>query len=118
MANTTNSATHEECLAIMLPIKDALTILSGKWKIPIITSLAFGGKRFTEITREITGMTDKVLSKELKELEENHLITRKVYDTFPPTVEYEITAHGRSLDEVIMKLKDWGVQHRKIVIGK
>ena len=118
MTDTTKPNTAKECLAVMLPIKDALAILSGKWKIPIITSLAFGSKRFKEITREITGMTDKVLSKELKELEENQLITRKVYDTFPPTVEYEITAHGRSLDEVIMKLKDWGLQHRKVIIGK
>lgn len=118
MTKTTKQISVKECSEILLPIKDALTILSGKWKIPIITSVSAGSKRFKEITREITGITDKVLSKELKELEENHLITRKVYDTFPPTVEYEITAHGRSLDKVIMELKDWGLQHRKIIIGK
>lgn len=111
-------ATKKECLEIMLPIKDALEILNGKWKLPIIVSLSFGKKRFKEISREISGITDKVLSKELKELETNFLITRTVYDSFPPTVEYEITPHGLSLEKVIMELKNWGIKHRKKVVGK
>ncbi|WP_089685912.1 winged helix-turn-helix transcriptional regulator [Catalinimonas alkaloidigena] len=108
---------QKACQEIMLPITDALEILKGKWKLPIIVSLSFGSKRFREISREIPGITDKVLSKELKELETNCLITRTVHDTFPPTVAYEITEHGLSLEKVIMSLKDWGVEHRKKIIG-
>ncbi len=59
-----------------------------------------------------------MLSKELKDLEINQLITRTVYDSFPPKVEYAITAHGESLDTVIGSLKIWGGQHRKKIIGK
>jgi len=117
MARVTGATEKKECQEIMLPIKDALEILKGKWKLPIIVSLSFGSKRFREISREISGITDRVLSKELKELEMNYLLTRTVHDTFPPTVEYEITDHGLSLEKVIMELKDWGVEHRKKVIG-
>tara|TARA_R110002049_G_scaffold78751_1_gene200431 strand:+ start:15562 stop:15906 length:345 start_codon:yes stop_codon:yes gene_type:complete len=108
-----SNATHKECLEIMLPIWDALEILKGKWKVPVIVSLSFGKKRFRQIGNEITGITDRVLAKQLKELEFNHLIKRTEYDTFPPTVEYEITEHGRSLEKVIMSLKDWGLSHRE-----
>jgi len=108
-----SNATHKECLEIMLPIRDALEILKGKWKLPIIVSLSFGKKRFREIGNEISGITDRVLSKELKELEYNHLIKRTVHNTFPPSVEYEITEHGLSLEKVIMSLKDWGLSHRE-----
>jgi DNA-binding HxlR family transcriptional regulator len=116
MAKVTGTIEKKDCQEIMLPIKDALEILKGKWKLPIIVSLSFGSKRFKEISREISGITDRVLSKELKELEMNYLLTRTVHDTFPPTVEYEITDHGLSLEKVIMELKDWGLEHRKKVI--
>lgn len=108
---------QKECQEIMLPIRDALEILKGKWKLPIIVCLSFGSKRFKEISREVPAITDKVLSKELKELEANLLISRTVFDTFPPTVQYEITEHGLSLEKVILSLKDWGVEHRNKIRG-
>lgn len=112
--------THDKqgCNDFLLPIKDALDILSGKWKIPIIGSLMFGNKRFKEISKEINGITDRMLSKELKELEMNHLINRTVYDTFPPTVEYAITPHGQSLQKVMLALAEWGKVHRKKIMNK
>jgi len=54
-----------------------------------------------------------MLSKELKEFEVNHLVKRTVYDTFPPTVEYSITEHGKSLEKVVAELRNWGLKHRK-----
>ena len=108
---------HTECAKAMLPVKDALEVLSGRWKLPIIVSMIFGKKRFKEISKEVNGITDKVLSKELKDLEMNKLITRTVYDSFPPMVEYEITEHGKSLQEVILALNKWGTTHRKKIIG-
>ncbi|MBV7529456.1 helix-turn-helix domain-containing protein [Chitinophaga sp. sic0106] len=75
-------------------------------------------KHFRQIAREVSGITDKTLSKELKSLESNQLISREVYDTFPPTVEYTITPHGLSLGKVLDELHFWGLQHRKKVMGK
>lgn len=106
------------CAKRILPVKDALDVLSGKWKLPIIVALMFGNKRFKQIANEVPGITDKMLSKELKELEINQLVTRTVYDTFPPRVEYELTAHGLTLQELIKELGNWGLLHRKKIIGK
>jgi DNA-binding HxlR family transcriptional regulator len=110
--------TFETCVKRILAVKDALEILKGRWKIPIMTSLLFGDKRFKQISKEIDGVTDKMLAKELKDLEINQLVTRKVYDTFPPKVEYSLTEHGRSLETVVSELYYWGLKHRKKIIGK
>ena len=107
-----------ECKSLILAVKDALDILSGKWKLLILVSLNFGNKRFKQISRDVNGITDKILSKELKELEINKLITRTVYDTFPPTVEYAITEHGLTLKSVFRELENWGKLHRKEIILK
>jgi len=101
-----------------LPVKDTLDVLSGKWKLPIIGALFFGKKRFKELERDIAKITPRMLSKELRELEMNQLVTRTVYDTIPPTVEYELTTYGRSLDKVLDSMREWGLQHRKRIIGK
>ena len=106
------------CPKTMLSISDALDALEGKWKLLILFSLSSGTKRFKEISKEVSGITDKTLSNELKSLEANKLITRTVYDTFPPTVEYAITTHGKSLEKVLEELHYWGLSHRKVIIGK
>jgi DNA-binding HxlR family transcriptional regulator len=109
---------HSECKKNLLPVKDALDILSGKWKLPIIIALTFDNKRFKEMQREIDGITPKMLSKELKELEINQLVKRTVYDTLPVTVEYSLTTYGKSLHKVIEELRTWGMQHRKRLLSK
>lgn len=108
--------TPELCQKAMLPVRDALDVVDGRWKLPIIVALTFGAKRFKQISKEIKGITDKMLSKELKELEANQLIKRTVYDTFPPTVEYAITEHGESLQKVTTALAEWGMAHRKKIL--
>jgi DNA-binding HxlR family transcriptional regulator len=102
-----------ECAKHLLPVRDALDILGGKWKLPIIIALTFDKKRFKEMQREINGITAKMLSKELKDLEINQLVKRTVYDTVPVTVEYSLTPYGKSLYKVIGELRTWGAQHRK-----
>lgn len=99
-------------------VRDAMDVLSGNWKLPILVSLSSGTKRFKQITREVEGISDKMLSKELKDLETNRLVKRTVYDSFPPRVEYELTAHAKTLDEVLDALRNWGMIHRKKIIGK
>ena len=116
--NVKADISHEECKGKMRPILDTMEVLSGRWKLPILLSLIMGTKRFRQISKDVAGISDKVLSKELKDLELNQLIKREVYDTFPPTVEYTITPHGSSLQKLIFELGAWGAQHRKKVIGK
>ena len=120
MVTTANRKQHAqgECTKMLIPVRDALEILKGRWKLPIIISLSFGTKRFKEISKEVNGITDKMLSKELKDLEVNQLVKRTVYDSFPPAVEYSITKHGQSLENVIAELRNWGVEHRKKIMGK
>lgn len=106
------------CPATMLSIKDSLEAIEGCWKLLILFSLSAGPKRFKEISKDVGGITDKMLSKELKNLETNKLVNRVVYDSSPPRVEYSITPHGKSLERVLEELHYWGLAHRKIVIGK
>ncbi|WP_369013108.1 winged helix-turn-helix transcriptional regulator [Flavobacterium anhuiense] len=82
-------------------------ILNGRWKISIIASLCFNTLRFTDLLREVEGISGKMLSRELKNLEENQLVTRTVLNTQPVTVEYELTEYGHTLKEVIDSLAKW-----------
>lgn len=98
----------------MLPIRDSLEIFSGKWKIPIITALNFYETcGFKELENIVEGITPKMLSKELKFLEESLLITRKVENTRPVTVKYSITDYGKTCESVMTVLYKWGVEHRR-----
>lgn len=110
--------TNGTCPKTMLSIGDALEALEGRWKLLILFALSGGPKRFRQLAREVNGITDKTLSKELKHLEANLLVTREVFGTFPPTVQYTITDHGRSLEKVLEELHLWGLAHRKVVMGK
>lgn len=100
------------CRKILKPVRDALDMLNGKWKLPIIIALSFGDKRFTEIAKEVEGITDRMLSRELRDLELNGLIVRKVEDSYPVRVTYALTPYSKSLDEVIESLRKWGIKHR------
>ena len=92
-------------------------MISGKWKISILIAMALGNKRFMELQNAIPNITPRMLSKELKELEMNLLVERKVYDSFPPVIEYERTEHARSLEPLIEELRCWGEYHRLVITG-
>lgn len=98
-------------------VRDALEVLNGKWKLQILIAVLGGTKRFKEISREIEGISDRMLSKELKDLETHQLVERRIFESFPPMLEYSATTHTRSLDTVIFALKDWGYLHRSKIIG-
>ncbi|PSL23740.1 HxlR family transcriptional regulator [Chitinophaga ginsengisoli] len=100
-------------------VHDAMDVLSGKWKIPIISSICYyNERRFSDILNDVPGISNKMLSKELKELEINELIKRTVLDTQPITVQYVLTEHGKTLQTIIKNLTDWGIEHRRKIIGK
>ena len=114
---TRSEEQEKKCSLFMIAIRDSLDVLSGKWKLPIILALTFKTYRFKELARTVN-ISPKMLSKELKELEQHQLIQRTVWDTAPVTVEYSITPYGRSLKEVIGSLGKWGIQHRKRIMSK
>jgi DNA-binding HxlR family transcriptional regulator len=116
MENQCPKINASQCQNLMLPIQDSLELLSGKWKIPIIVALIYDVKRFSDLSREIPRITDRMLSKELRDLEANMLVKRTVYDTFPVTVEYTMTDYGRTLRPVIEALADWGRKHRDLIM--
>jgi DNA-binding HxlR family transcriptional regulator len=103
----------------MRAVHDAMDVLSGKWKIYIISSIChYNKRRFSDILNDVAGISNKMLSKELKELEINQLVKRTVLDTQPVTVQYELTAHGLTLRTIINNLTQWGIEHRKKIIGE
>lgn len=96
-------------------LQDTLYFIGGKWRLPIINSICNGNRRFREIERSIPGITTRMLSKELKEMEMNKLVKRNVYDESPVLVEYEPTEYCRSFGNIIMAMINWGREHRKVV---
>jgi DNA-binding HxlR family transcriptional regulator len=103
----------------MMAVHDAMNVLNGKWKIYIISSIChYNKRRFSDILNDVVGISNKMLSKELKELEINKLVERTVLDTHPITVQYELTRHGKTLKTIIDNLTEWGMEHRKEIMGK
>ena len=108
----------QACPAKLKASRDALEVIQGKWRIPIIISLTYGRKRFSEIQKDVEGVSPKMLSQELKELERNKLITRTLYDTMPVVVEYSLTPLGMSLTGLLDELLNWGMHFRKQIMKK
>lgn len=103
----------EICKESLKAISDTLYVVGGKWRLPIVFSLSFGEMRFSDLEREIPTITSRMLSKELKELEMNQIVKRKVHQTMPIKVTYSLTDHGESLKEIFDPMKAWGKKHRE-----
>ncbi|WP_291906464.1 helix-turn-helix domain-containing protein [Chitinophaga sp. CB10] len=99
-------------------LQDTLYFIGGKWRVPIINSLCNGNRRFREIERSIPGITTRMLSRELKEMELNKLVVRTVYDDTPVLVTYEPTPYCRTFGNIIQEMINWGRSHRKMVTKK
>lgn len=110
--------TKHECKRKVMAVHDTMDVLSGKWKISIITALGFGKMRYSEILKGVTGISGKVLSRELKDMEMNQLIKRTVLQTQPVTVEYELTPYAEKVLPVLCSLAAWGEEHRRVILGK
>ncbi len=111
-----SSCSKQNCPAGIAGIRDALYVLNGKWKLPLIFALSSGPMRFKDLQRSLGEITPKILSKELKELELNEFVIRNIYSTTPVTVTYQLTPYSQSLDKVLLELKDWGIQHRQRIV--
>lgn len=94
------------------PVKLTADIIGGKWKPLILFYLEDGTKRFGELQKRIPGLTKKMLTQHLRELERDQVIHRKVYAVVPPKVEYSLTRHGESLKPILKLMSAWGTKHR------
>ena len=97
------------------PVELTLLLISNKWKILIIRDLLEGTKRFSELKKSITNISQKVLTSNLREMEENNLLIRKVYPEVPPRVEYTLTDIGYSLKPLLDDMDKWGTWYRSEV---
>jgi DNA-binding HxlR family transcriptional regulator len=93
------------------PVEAAIDVFGGKWKALILWWLNQRTWRFAELRRQIPGITEKMLTQQLRELEADGIVERKVYPTVPPKVEYSLTEYGRSLKRALKALCDWGKNH-------
>ncbi|OUJ71063.1 winged helix-turn-helix transcriptional regulator [Hymenobacter crusticola] len=111
------STSASTCRSTHRAVADTLDVIGGKWKLVILSALLERTYRFKELGREI-GISPRILSKELQELEQHQLITRTVCNTRPITVEYAATAYCRTLQTVIGALSEWGMTHHQTIVGK
>ncbi len=95
------------------PVETTLMLISDRWKVLIIRDLLEGTKRFGELRKSVGGVSQKVLTANLRSMEENGLLTRTVYAEVPPRVEYTLTETGLSLKPVLDALSLWGTEYKK-----
>ncbi len=94
------------------PVETTLMLLSDKWKVLILRDLQNGTKRFGELKKSIGKISQKVLTANLRSMEDDGLITRKVYPEVPPKVEYTLTELGKSLEPILIAMKNWGEKYK------
>lgn len=93
-------------------VKTTLAVLGGKWKPLILYHLNNKTMRFSELRKEIDGITQKMLTQQLRELETDGIIKRKVFPQIPPKVEYSVTIYGKTLQPVLFAMHQWGANHK------
>lgn len=99
--------THRTC-----PAESTVKLIGGRWKIVILWYLFQGVKRFSELQRALTGVSQKVLTQQLRDMERDGIVTRTVYAQVPPKVEYSLTPLGFSLKPVVEAMHHWGLAHK------
>lgn len=103
-------------LSFVMAVKDALNVVNGKWKLPIVCALLLQGQRFSDLERLLGAVTPRSLSKDLKELELNGILTRRaVNETGRSGMVYELTDSGRNLEQLIFEMASWGQRHRQAI---
>ncbi|MBW4633203.1 MAG: helix-turn-helix transcriptional regulator [Iphinoe sp. HA4291-MV1] len=99
-------------------VETTLRVIGGRWKVLIIRELMDGVKRFGQLQRALDGITQKMLTQQLREMEEDGIIHRKVYPQIPPKVEYSLTPLGESLQPILYAMHEWGIKHLSEISSK
>lgn len=95
------------------PVETTLTLIGDKWKVLILRDLMIGTKRFGELKKSVGSVSQKVLTAQLRNMEQSGLLTRKVYAEVPPRVEYSLTETGKSLEPILDAMRVWGEDYKK-----
>ena len=95
------------------PVELSIDIIGGKWKMLVIWRLKDGSKRYGELRRSLPKVTHKMLTQQLRELEQDEIIKRKVYAEVPPKVEYSLTPRAKALSPIIEMMQQWGIEYAK-----
>ena len=112
MSQRNTGVTVQAVNAHACPVREVLDRVSGKWSVQILVAAAHGPIRFTELERSIEGISRRMLTLTLRNLERDGLVTRTVHPTVPPKVEYELTPVARELHETLQRLTDWAERNR------
>ena len=107
----------EKLVSPECPVETAMQLISNKWKIFVMYELMSGTKRFKELQRAVPGISQKVLTQNLRSMEEDGLLTRRVFAEVPPRVEYTLSELGGTLAPVIDALQDWGTRYQEFAAG-
>jgi DNA-binding HxlR family transcriptional regulator len=99
--------TFSQCSEVAIPMIEILGRISGRWSLYVLMSLLRGPRRFSELRRQVEGISQKMLTQTLRELEEDGIVTRTVTPSIPPRVDYELTAMGRELETMLSAISDW-----------
>ena len=113
--NEVNVLSYSESGRLTCAVETTLKIIGGRWKVLIIRELFTGLKRFNQLTRSLPGITQKMLTQQLREMEADGIIHRQVYPQVPPKVEYSLTPLGESLDPVLQAMHQWGLQQNSAI---
>ena len=100
------------------PVEVTLMLISDRWKVLILRDLLSGTKRFGELKKSIGSISQKVLTSNLRSMEEDGLLTRKVYAEVPPRVEYTLTELGESLQPILLAMQQWGLEYQEMQLNK
>ena len=100
------------------PVEVTLMLISDRWKVLILRDLLGGTKRFGELKKSIGSISQKVLTSNLRSMEEDGLLTRKVYAEVPPRVEYTLTELGKSLQPILLAMQQWGLEYQEMQLNK
>lgn len=115
--------TIKKCVAIdhteenLRALQDTIYVIGGKWKLPILFAIGSGKKRFLDIKRNIPGISTRMLSLNLKEMEVNKLVKRLAYEDTREVIEYEFSEHAKDYIKLMKDMIEWGKEHRKVIIN-
>jgi DNA-binding HxlR family transcriptional regulator len=108
-------AEAENHIRLTCAVETTLNVIGGRWKVLIIRELMDGVKRFGELQRSLHGITQKMLTQQLREMEDDGIVHREIYPQIPPKVEYSLTPLGESLQPILQAMHEWGIKHSSAI---
>lgn len=101
----------------VMSIGDTMDVLRSKWTVEILTAILCGNTRFKDILASIHGLSEKVLTMRLRQMQQDKLLEKFECYGYPPRVEYRVTEHGKKLYIIVYRMTEWGVEHRRVILG-